>query len=134
MTAKLAGHGRLSSKPQPRNTKSGISMAAAFMYLADTAQDENADDLNVSLVAFNKVADQLLKLDKGELLSVSGDLKINEWQTNEGTQRKVQIVVQDIVSNKVTRPGGRKKKVIKKSIGGQASHADFDDDIPAAFN
>ncbi len=129
MSSKIAGHGRLSSQPQARNTKSGITMTACFMYLSDTAQAEDVDDLNVGLVAFNKVADQLLKLSKGDLLSVSGDLKINEWQGNDGAQRKIQIVVQDLVANKVTRPGGRKKQ-----IPGQAAQTEFCDPVPEAFS
>jgi len=51
---------------------------------------------------------------------------------HKSTQRKIQIVVQDIVSNKVTRPGGRKKSV-KKSIGDQAAQTDFCNPIPDAF-
>jgi len=41
MSSKIAGHGRLSSQPQARNTKSGITMTACFMYLTDTAQAED---------------------------------------------------------------------------------------------
>jgi single-stranded DNA-binding protein len=39
----------------------------------------------------------------------SGNIQVNEWTSNSETRRQVQVVVQDIVSNKASRPGGRKK-------------------------
>ena len=56
-------------------------------------------------MAFGKQVEQLAKHSKGDLLSVSGDVQINEWVQNGETKRQVQVVVQDIVSNKVSRPG-----------------------------
>ena len=128
MTAKMAAHGRLGNDPRQVQTKTGTEMATALMFCSDTSKSEGVNDLAIGLVAFKNNAGILLKHCKGDLLSISGDVQINEWQQNGETRRQVQVIVQDFVSNKASRPGGR-----KKTIPGQAKPGDFNNAIPAAF-
>ena len=124
MSAKMAAHGRLGNDPRKVETKTGIEMATAIMFASDTAKKEGVNDLAIGLVAFKHQADTLLKHSKGDLLSVSGDVQINEWVQNGETRRQVQVIVQDVVSNKASRPGGGRKKQTQQG---------FDDPVPRAF-
>jgi hypothetical protein len=64
------------------------------------------------VVAFNRQTEQLLKLDKRDLVSISGPVAVNEWESSGKTQRKIQVACQDIIATRLTRLGGGKKNFL----------------------
>jgi single-strand DNA-binding protein len=64
----------------------------------------------VGVVAFGRCAEDLLRHDKGELVSVSGRVQVNRWAGSDGEEREqLQVVADSIVSARTVRPAGRSK-------------------------
>ncbi|WP_318839316.1 single-stranded DNA-binding protein [Serratia symbiotica] len=72
----------------------------------------------LSVVAFGKQAEALARHVKGELISVSGTMQINQWTTKDGsTSSGYQMVADSVIRVRAVRPAGRKGR------WGQASDA-----------
>ncbi|AVA22489.1 single-stranded DNA-binding protein [Rhizobium sp. NXC24] len=105
-----AAYGRLGQDPRSISTQSGKPMAAASMAVAVGEQD--APPLWISILAFGRVAEDLLRLQKGDMVSASGRVQRSTWTTNDGEKREqLQIVADSLVSSRTVRPngGGRKQ-------------------------
>jgi single-strand DNA-binding protein len=103
MTA--AAYGRLGQDPRSITTQSGKPMAAASMAVAVAEQD--APPLWVSILAFGKVAEDLLRLQKGDMVSVSGRVQRSNWTGNDGVKHEqLQIVADSLVASRLVRPRG----------------------------
>lgn len=64
----------------------------------------------LGVVAFGKQADFLMRHDKGELVSVSGSLQMNQWTGQDGAQQTgYQVVADSVISARTVRPGGGRK-------------------------
>ncbi|WP_234480044.1 single-stranded DNA-binding protein [Erwinia sp. S38] len=62
----------------------------------------------LGVVAFGKQADDLARHRKGDMVSVSGSLQLNQWKAQDGIQKEQPQVVADIViSARTARPGCR---------------------------
>lgn len=59
------------------------------------------------VLAFGKQADVLAKHQKGDLVSVSGQLQINQWTGQDGSTHSGYAMVADsVISARTVRPGG----------------------------
>lgn len=108
MTAALSAYGRLGQAPRQITTRTGKSMAACTMAVDVAGYDD--PPLWLGLIAFGRLADELLRHAKGDLLSASGRLQRNTWTDSDGAAREqLQLVADTIVSARTVRPGGRKR-------------------------
>ena len=109
----LAAYGRLTSDPKPIQTSTGKAMTAGNIAVNLMARDEQVTEF-MGLIAFARQADELARMKKGDLLTVSGKLQVNQWNKDGEEKKQLQIVVDAIVSARTTRPAGRTK------VGGAA--------------
>lgn len=114
MTAQISAYGRLVANPTERSTNTGVSMAMcrlAVLLPCHSAQDGHSV-FWLGVIAFGKQAAALALHVKGDMISVSGIMQINQWTTQDGgTQTGYQVVADSIISTKTVRPkGGRKKQ------------------------
>lgn len=107
MTAQLAAYGRLGGDPVERTAQSGKTWATAS--LAVNGGDDKPT-LWVSVVAFDRAAQDLCRHAKGDHVSVSGRLQLNKWNDHEGKEREqLQVVVDALVSARSVRPAGGRR-------------------------
>lgn len=129
MTAHIAAHGRLVVDVQSKTINNGNSMAYTRLAVSLPCRDAENGELTfwLAVTAFGKQADYLLKHQKGDLISVSGNMQASQWKGSNGVlQTGYQVVADSVISAKTVRPGGR-----KKSTGGQPSpENDFSDEVP----
>jgi single-strand DNA-binding protein len=80
--------GRLTRDPEVRSTVSGSSVAN--FSLAVDRQSKNNNDVDfINIVAFNKTADFASNyLEKGKLILVEGQLRINKWTDRNDVKRE----------------------------------------------
>src|SRR5690348_10885159 len=102
-------YGRLAADPKPISTKTGKPMTVATMAV-DIGDDGDAP-LWVGVVAFGRVAEDLERHGKGDLLSVSGRVQRKNWTDREGnTRESLQVIADALVSARTVRPSGGRKK------------------------
>lgn len=108
MAAQISAYGRLVADPQTRTTANGNTMAMARLAVSlpcHTAQNGEATYW-LGVVAFGKQAELLAKHQKGDLISVAGDMQLNQWKAQDGTQSEApQVIADSILSARTTRPG-----------------------------
>ena len=104
----LAAYGRLTADPKPIKTATGKAMTVATVAVNLTSRDKEATEF-LGLVAFSRQADELLRMKKGDLLTASGRVQVNQWTKDGEEKKQLQIVVDAIVSARTTRPAGRTK-------------------------
>lgn len=80
--------GRLTRDPETRMTTTG-SAVTSFVLAVDrptrSSDSQRVTDF-IRIVAFNKLADfARLYLKKGQLVLIEGELRINKWQSRDGT-------------------------------------------------
>ena len=118
MTAQLSAYGRLVADPQTRTTNNGTSMAMGriAVSLPCNAAAEGQATFWLGVIAFGKQADALARHAKGDMLSVSGAMQLNQWTGKDGgTQQGYQIVADSVISAKTVRPGGKRAESVKAS-------------------
>lgn len=129
MTAHIAAHGRLVVDVQSKTISNGNSMAFTRLAVSLPCRDAEGGELTflLAVTAFGKQADYLLKHQKGDLISVSGNMQASQWKGNSGVmQTGYQMVADSVISAKTVRPGGRKKGTSAHSTPGD----DYSDDVP----
>lgn len=100
-----SAYGRLGQDPRSIAMQSGKEMAVVTIAVA--IDEPDAPSLWVGVVAFGRVAEDLLRHAKGDLISVSGRVQRSTWTTQAGEKREqLQIVADDIVSARTVRPSG----------------------------
>lgn len=101
--------------PKAVNTKTGTPMTVAT--LAVDAGEADAPPLWLGVVAFGKLADELLRHRKGDTLSASGRLQVRHWTDSDGTQREQwQVVADALVSARTVRPGTRQRRTADAGV------------------
>lgn len=120
MTAQISAYGRLVADPQTRTTNSGNTMAMARLAVSlpcNAAEDGQAT-FWLGVLAFGKQADALAKHHKGDLVSVAGNMQLNQWTGQDGAaQQGYQVLADSVISARTVRPGG------KQGQQGQATDA-----------
>ncbi len=107
MTAQIAAYGRLVADVQTKTTSNGNTMAFARLVVSLPCQKaENGEaPFWLAVVAFGKQADALARHAKGDMVSVSGNMQITQWTTQEGrTATGYQVVADSVVSARTARP------------------------------
>ena len=131
MSAQIAVHGRLVADPMEHHTQSGVEMATGRLAVSVPCRD--ADDghatLWLTVVAFGRQAGLLLKHQKGELISTSGQMQVTQWTDQDNARREgMQLLADTVISARTVRPGGSRKKTEK------AVEAATETDVPDEFN
>ncbi|HCI7036208.1 TPA: single-stranded DNA-binding protein [Klebsiella variicola subsp. variicola] len=110
MTAQISAYGRLVADPQTRTTGKGTNMAMARLAVSlpcNAAEDGQAT-FWLGVIAFGKQADALAKHQKGDLVSVAGNMQVNQWTGQDGgTQQGYQVIADSVLSARTVRPGGK---------------------------
>lgn len=135
MSMQAAVYGRVGQEPRSIDTKSGKAMAVTSIAVA--IDDHDAPPLWVGVVAFGRVAEDLLRHAKGDLVSVSGRVQRNSWTSPSGEKREqLQVVADALVSSRTVRPsgGGRRRDDDHQNRQHQQSdnrsQRELDDEIP----
>lgn len=86
MTAQIAAYGRIAADIQTKTTSHDKSMAFTRIAVALPCRTtENGESVMwLGVTAFGKQAEALAKHQKGDLVSVSGQLQINQWTGQNG--------------------------------------------------
>ncbi|VAO23599.1 single stranded DNA-binding protein [Klebsiella quasipneumoniae] len=86
MTAQISAYGRLVADPQTRTNGKGTNMAMARLAVAlpCNAADNGEATFWLGIIAFGKQADALAKHRKGDLVSVAGNMQLNQWTGSDG--------------------------------------------------
>lgn len=120
MTAQIAAYGRIVSEVKTKVTNSGGTMAFTRLAVALPCRAAEGGEVTMWLgvTAFGRQADALARHQKGDLVSVSGQLQVNQWTGQDGgTQSGYALVADSVISARTARPGG------KKGQQGQATDA-----------
>lgn len=107
----LSAHVRISTDPRAIDIGPDKSMAVANAAASiPIVKTDTTDTVWLSLTAFGKVADTLLRHNKGELMNVYGQLQLSRWRGQDGAEREQwSLIVQGLISARTTRPkGGRR--------------------------
>ena len=108
MTAQTSLYGRLTVDPQPHQTRTGTAMTSAKLAVDLPCKEDPEGKATwwVSLLAFGKQAELLAGHHKGDMVSASGQLQLNRWKAQDGTQREThQLIADTLISAKTVRPG-----------------------------
>lgn len=101
---KAAVYGRLGADPVERKTRNGKDMATASLAVNVARYDEDEDTLWVSVAAFGKSADVLLRHVKGDLVAVMGQLTRRRYADRNGEEKEGwSLTVDAIVSARPLR-------------------------------
>ncbi|ECQ3321863.1 single-stranded DNA-binding protein [Salmonella enterica] len=114
MTAQIAAYGRIAADIQTKTTSNGNNMAFTRMAVSLPCRTaENGEAVMwLGVTAFGKQADALAKHQKGDLVSVSGQLQSNQWTGQDGgTQSGYAMVADSVISGRTVRPGGNPQPV-----------------------
>lgn len=97
MTAQIAAHGRLVADVQSKNTSGGGTMAFGRLAVALPCHGvENGEaTFWLGVVAFGKQAEALALHRKGDIVSVSDNMQLNQWTALEGASASGYQVVAD---------------------------------------
>lgn len=131
MSMQAAVYGRIGQDPRSIETRSGKPMAVTSIAVDIGESDDPA--LWVGIVAFGKVAEDLLRHSKGDLISASGRVQRNTWQQNGEKREQLQVVADAVISARTVRPSGGKRKSGDTPKQQQASSdgpRDRDDRLP----
>ncbi|WP_457913261.1 single-stranded DNA-binding protein [Citrobacter portucalensis] len=95
MTAQISAYGRLVADVQSRTTSNGNPMA--FTRMAVTLPCQKAENGEatfwLAITAFGKQAEALAKHQKGDKVSVAGNMQVSQWTGNDGgTQAGYQVI------------------------------------------
>lgn len=98
MTAQISAYGLLVADPQTRTMNSGTSMTIGRLAVALPCHAAEGGEVTfwLGVVAFSKQADALAGHVKGDLVSVSGTMQINQWTGKDGSTQQGYQVVADI--------------------------------------
>ncbi|MGA3767665.1 single-stranded DNA-binding protein, partial [Escherichia coli] len=95
--------------PQLKTTSKGTQMATASMAvpLPCSQADDGTATMWLSVLAFGRQADALAKHQKGELVSVAGNMQVSQWTGQNGeTRQGWQVIADSVISARTARPGG----------------------------
>ena len=110
MTAQISAYGRLVADPQTRTTANDKQMTMARLAVSvpcHTGQNGEATYW-LGVVAFGKQAELLAKHQKGDLVSVAGNMQLNQWAGQDGAQKEQpQVIADSVISARTARPGGK---------------------------
>ncbi len=82
-----------------------MAMARLAVSLPCNAAADGQATFWLGVIAFGKQADALAKHQKGDLVSVVGNMQINQWTGQDGgTQQGYQVLADSVISARTARP------------------------------
>ena len=85
-----------------------MAMARLAVSLPCNAAEDGQATFWLGVIAFGKQADALAKHQKGDLVSVAGNMQLNQWTGQDGgTQQGYQVLADSVISARTVRPGGK---------------------------
>ena len=128
-------YGRLGADPVKRETRNGKTMATASLAVNAGRFGEAEDTVWFSLAAFGRIADDLLRHSKGDLIATMGQLHRRRYTSRDGEQRESwSLTAEAIVSARTVRPGGGRKRAETAKLAPAGAPtgdgAPFNDDVP----
>ena len=106
------------AKAHPELISAFMATASMAVPLPCSQADDGTATMWLSVLAFGRQADALAKHQKGELVSVAGNMQISQWTGQNGeTRQSWQVIADSVISARTARPGG------KKGQQGQATDA-----------
>jgi single-stranded DNA-binding protein len=106
-------------------------MAIASVAVSVSRSNDVEDVEWISLVAFGNLAQVLLKHDKGDTASFSGQMTRRRYETRDGKEKVGwSLTVDSIVSARAVRPGGQRKKPAAARAPACNGRTMPDDEIP----
>ena len=139
MSAQLSAYGRLGRDPRPVETSSGKAMTVASRGDGSRAgkRETGEGTLWLDVVSFGRVADDLARHAKGDLVSVAGRMQLSRFtsSTSGEVRESWQVVADALVSARTVRPkGGRRSGADKggeaRERSGRSAGEPFDDALP----
>jgi single-strand DNA-binding protein len=104
-------YGRVGGDPVSRQTRTGKPMTTCSVAVNVARNDEELANEWFNVVAFGRTADELARHKKGDLVAVIGRLTRNNFTARDGQERSSwSVAVEQIVSARTVRPGGRAKR------------------------
>ncbi|PHI29493.1 single-stranded DNA-binding protein [Budvicia aquatica] len=107
MTAQISAYGRLVAEVKTRISHNGTHMAMGRLAVSlpcHSATDGQAT-FWLGVVGFGKLAEILASHEKGDLISVSGNMQVNQWTDKAGVaQTGYQVVADTVISAKAVSP------------------------------
>lgn len=128
--AKVYGHEYITRKVKGVTQTNAITTDDCDAFCQ--AQDGQAT-LWLSVMAFGKQADFLAKHQKGDVASVSGTMQVSQWTGQNGeTRQGYQVIADSVISARVARPGGNRRKTTGTQGNQPPAGGDdpYGDDIP----
>lgn len=115
-------------------TKTGKSMTVASCAVSLECRGSDEPETEwIGLCAFGKQAEALAALPDNSMLSAIGKLQVNKYTAANGEERRgLQMIVDQIVTARSVRPGGKaghKPGPMEYAQAGGAA-GDFNDEIP----
>ncbi|STV78809.1 single stranded DNA-binding protein [Klebsiella michiganensis] len=84
-----------------------MAMARLAVALPCNAADNGEATFWLGVIASGKQADALAKHHKGDLVSVAGNMQLNQWTGQDGgTQQGYQVIADSVLSARTVRPKG----------------------------
>lgn len=99
--------GRLIRDPKLGHTKTGKPMASVLLKVACEGADDTA---LVSAVAFEKAAEKLGKLGKGDAVSISGPCRLTEWESGGEVRHGIGCTAHSVMTAYTRRAKAEKPK------------------------
>jgi len=134
--------GRLTRDPEVRSTVSGSSVAN--FSLAVDRQSKNNNDVDfINIVAFNKTADFASNyLEKGKLILVEGQLRINKWTDRNDVKRETaevwanRMAFMETKKSQLKQPAEQNYQEDNNGIGGfdEDPFGDIENDLTSDSN
>ena len=127
MSAQIAAYGRLGRDPRPVDTSSGKAMTVASVAVTVESRESGETGegtLWLDVVSFGRVADDLARHAKGDLVSVAGRMQLSRFtsSTSGEVRESWQVVADALVSARTVRPKGGRRSGADK--GGEARSGD----------
>ena len=127
-------HGRLGKDPRAIQTRTGNSMATCSIAVTIPASREGEDPGTVwfDVLAFGRIAEQLLRQAKGEMVNLAGEVRLNRWTKDGGEVVETQqIIAESIISARSTRPAGNRqgRSNTRHTASQRAQAPAFDDEL-----
>lgn len=116
MTCHIGLYGRVGTEPREHETRTGNVMATCSIAVDLEDRTRGADEGAefswwVSVIAFGRVAEDLIRHSKGDPVSMSGRLQHSTYQGRDGEERESwQVLADSLVSARTVRRGGRRRQ------------------------
>jgi single-strand DNA-binding protein len=105
MLPRITMEGRLAAEPELRFAPSGVAVCRLRLVTSDrrknpnTNEWEDGDTLWINATCFKQLAENTAEsIEKGDLVVVTGKIKTDSWETNEGEKRSAITLIADTVA------------------------------------